>query len=37
MESSSSEAESAVLTLGKTGWGKSTVVNFLDGVQLIPN
>lgn len=34
--SSSSEVETAILTLGKTGWGKSTVVNFLDGMELVP-
>ena len=37
IQDSVSEVESAILTLGKTGWGKSTLINYLDGVKLIPN
>ena len=27
----------ATLALGKTGWGKSTFINYIEGVQLVGN
>lgn len=29
-----SEVEEAILTIGKTGWGKSTFLNYLNGADL---